>query len=297
MKRSLVVTALVSGGISAAVSLAIVFVFVGGGLRGTNGTATAQTYPQIRASGKIRAAFAVGVPLFVIDPNTGQKSGIFYDITNAAASHLGLKVDWTEEVGYGQMIQGLNDRRYDIVGSGVWINADRGKSADFTAPVYYDAVYAYMRTGNTRFSGTSNLNSPSVTISTMDGELGATIAKTDFPLAKTLELPQSADFTQLILNVVDRKADIVFLAAAPARAYQAANPGKITAVDPNKPVRIFPNAIMIPQGQYELKQALDYALMEMLNDGEIDTILKKYEKQPGSFLRVAAPYQIPAANQ
>lgn len=86
----------------------------------------------------------------------------------------------------------------------------------------------------------------------------------------------------------------MFLAAAPARAYQAANPGQIQGVDPTKPIRIFPNAIMIPQGQYELRQALNYALMEMMNDGEIETILRKYEGVPGSFLRIALPYQ-PAA--
>src|ERR1039457_457737 len=146
--------------VSAVVSLAVVFALTRGSFQGTAISSNGQTYSAIRSSGTIRAAYAVGAPLFMIDPNTGQKSGIFYDITNTAATHLGLKVEWTEEVGYGQMIQGLNDHRYDIVGSGVWINADRGKSADFTIPVYYDAVYAYARTGDTRIKeDLSNLNS------------------------------------------------------------------------------------------------------------------------------------------
>ena len=254
-------------------------------------------YAQIQSSGTIRAAYAVGAPLFIIDPNTGQKSGIFYDIVNKAAGHLGLNVEWTEEVGYGEMIQGLNDHRYEVIGSGVWINASRGKGADFTIPLYYDAVYAYTKVGDTRFDkNLSHVNSPDFIISTMDGELGADIAKTDFPNAKTLELPQNASFSQLILNVLAGKADVVFLAAAPARDYQRANPGQILAIDPTQPVRIFPNAIMIPQGQYELKQALDYALLEMLNNGEVDAILSKYESAPGVFLRVALPYQ-PASSR
>lgn len=284
--------------VSASVAVIVVFLFPGDYSKTVSDQTTAQIYQQVQSSGTIRAAYAVGAPLFTVDPNTNRKSGIFYDIVNAAASHLGLKVDWNEEVGYGQMIQGLNDHRYDIVGSGVWINADRGKSADFTIPLYYDAVYAYTRAGETRFTkDLSKLNSPNFTISTMDGELGATIAATDFPRAKTLQLPQNADFSQMILNVVEGKADIVFLASAPAREYQAANPNKIVAVDPQKPIRIFPNAIMVPQGQYELQQALNYALSEMLNDGEIDAILKKYEKVPNSFLRVAQPYQLPQTTQ
>lgn len=249
-------------------------------------------YSHIQKIGSIRAAYAVGAPLFIVDPNTKQKSGIFYEIVNTAAAKLGFKVDWTEEVGYGEMIQGLEAHRYDIVGSGVWENGSRGKAADFTIPAYYDAVLPYVREGDNRFDkDISILNSQAYSISTMDGELGAMIAKTDFPQARTEQLPQSADFTQLILNVVNKKADIVFLALAPARLYQAANPGKIKAVNPNQPVRVFPVTILLPKGEYDLKQAMDSALIEMLTNGEIEAILKKYEKVPGSFLRSAPPYQ------
>lgn len=254
-------------------------------------------YEQIQSSGTIKAAYAVGAPLFMIDPNTRAKSGIFYDILNAAAGKLSLKAEWTEQVGYGEMIQGLNAHRYDAVGSGVWINGARGRNADFTIPVYYDAVFPYVRVDDTRFdTSLTALDSPAYTISTMDGELGAAIAKTDFPKAKTLELPQSADFSQLIENVLNHKADVVFLALAPARQYQSTNPEKIRAVDKAKPIRVFPVAIMLPKGDSQLRTSLDYALTEMLTDGEIDAILEKYEIVNGSVLRVAPPYQLVAPN-
>jgi ABC-type amino acid transport substrate-binding protein len=48
---------------------------------------------------------------------------------------LNLKVEWTEEVGFGQMIEGLSARRYDIVGSGIWQNAARSEQADFSLPL------------------------------------------------------------------------------------------------------------------------------------------------------------------
>lgn len=249
-------------------------------------------FDNIQKTKVIRAAYTVGAPLFVIDPNSGEKSGIFYEIVDSLAKRLHLKINWIQEVGYGEMIQGLKDQRYDIIGSGVWINSDRALGADFTIPVYYDAVFAYSRVGDTRFQkNISILDSSIYTIATMDGELGASIANKDFPKARTLAIPQNADFTQMILNVISEKADIVFLAAAPARSYQAANPEKIVSVMPNQPLRIFPNAIMLPQGQYIFKQVLDFTLMEMLNCGEIDAILKKYEKVPNSFLRVSVPFE------
>jgi ABC-type amino acid transport substrate-binding protein len=279
--------------ISSIVVVSVFNLFIATHHQTTAAPKTQSQYSIIRSSGVLRAAYAVGAPLLTIDPNTKEKSGIFYELVNEAASRIGLKVNWTVEVGYGEMIQGLNSNRYDIVGSGVWINSARGKDADFTIPAYFDAVFPYVKNSDTRFSkDISTFNSPEFTISTMDGELGASIAKADFPKARTLELPQNADFTQLILNVISGKADVVFLAAGPARAYQSVHPGQIRAVDPNKPVRIFANAIMLPSGQYELKQALDFSLREMLNDGTVEKILQKYEKIPGSFLRVAPPYQM-----
>ena len=49
------------------------------------------------------------------------------------------------------MIEGLDTNRYDVVGSGIWINASRGRGADFTIPLLYDAVCAYVRDDDRRF--------------------------------------------------------------------------------------------------------------------------------------------------
>jgi len=250
-------------------------------------------YERVRETGSIRAAYFVGAPLFMVDPNTGEKSGIFHDVVETAADKLGLEVDWVEEVGYGEMIQGLEYHRYDIMGSGVWLNADRGKSADFTIPAYYDAVRAYARANDIRFDGDISIaNSESYTISTMDGELGAAIAVTDFPHAKRVELPQNSDFAQLILNVVNEKADLVFLAIAPAHEYMKAHPGNIRPVAV-PPLRVFPVAILLPKGEYDLKQSIDYALTEMLTRGDIESILRRYEDERGLFIRTALPYLDP----
>lgn len=253
-------------------------------------------FKSVQKEGRLRAAYFVGAPLFMIDPNTKQKSGLFYDIVEAAAERLGLKVAWTEEVGYGNMIEGLQGHRYDIVGSGVWINAQRAREADFSIPLFYDALFAYARKGDARFAkGLSVLNDKRFKISVMDGELGASVAQKDFPLAQTLQLPQSTDFTQLIQNVETGKADIVFLSAAAMRTYQAVRPGKIVLAS-DKPLRVFGNAILLPQGEPSLKQALNVALVELMNDGTVDALLRKYEKTPNSFLRVSSPYNRPESS-
>jgi len=251
-------------------------------------------YSAIRSRGTIRAGYYVGAPYFVLDAKTGQKSGIFHDVMESAASKLGLEVEWVEEVGFGEMQESLRAGRFDAVASGIWISPDRAKGVGFTIPILYDAVFPYVRADDTRFDADlGSINQPSVTISTIDSEMAATIAAADYPRAKTLSLPQSTDFTQMILNVASERADLTFLALGPAEKYARVHPGELRNLTPQQPVRVFPAAIMIPQGDYAFATALNFTLSEMLNSGEIDGIISKYEEAPGAHLRVIKPYASP----
>lgn len=251
-------------------------------------------YNAILDKGVIRAGFYVGAPYFTIDPNTKRQGGIFYEIVEGIAKKLNLKVEWTEEVGFGEMAEGLNGNRFDVIGSGVWINASRGAVADFSIPVIFDAVGLYSRMDDHRFdANASKANSKATRISTIDGEMAAAIAQQDFPEATIVSLPQNVDFTQMVLNVLDNKADVTLLGLATASKYNATHPGKIRNVDPAHPLRVFPTAIMLPQNEYALKRAIDLALTEMINNGEVEAIVSRYEEAPGSHYRVAPEFTSP----
>jgi ABC-type amino acid transport substrate-binding protein len=199
-----------------------------------------------------------------------------------------------EEVGFGEMAEGLSAGRFDVVASGIWISPDRARVADFTTPLLYDAVFPFVRSDDHRFDAKLDAaNDPKITISTIDGEMAATIASADFPRAKTLSLPQSTDFTQMILNVASSRADLTFLALGPAEKYMRANPGQLRRLSADQPTRLFPTAIMLPQGEYSLKRSLDLVINDMLNTGEAEKIIAKYEETPGEHLRVARPFQLP----
>lgn len=70
-------TILIPAIVSAVVSLSLIY-GIGGGVRpgGSQVGSGQNVYSQVESSGTIRAAYNVGAPLFTIDPNTGQKSGI-----------------------------------------------------------------------------------------------------------------------------------------------------------------------------------------------------------------------------
>lgn len=108
-------------------------------------------YDRVMSTHTLRCAYAAYPPAFIIDPNTRQLSGIFHDLVETMAKLHGLTVAWTEEVDYGHIIEGLEQRRYDAFCAALWPGPERAQRAVFTVPVYYSAVNLYVRTDDHRF--------------------------------------------------------------------------------------------------------------------------------------------------
>jgi polar amino acid transport system substrate-binding protein len=265
--------------------------FSGSSATGLSGNSV---YDKVVSSGIIRACYVVYPPASIKDPNTGKLSGVFVETLNKAAENMGLTVDWNTEVGWGDMIEALNSNKCDIIGSPAWSNSTRGKSAEFSQPVYYSAINAYVRAGDNRFNGGISLaNNANYKLATIDGETSQLIASRQFPNAQTLQLPQSTDVSQMLLNVVDGKADMAFLEPTVANAYLKTNPGTVKNISTIKPVVIYGNVMLIKKGEFAFKSAIDNAIIELLGNGYVDGVIDTYEKDyPGGFYRVAVPYVV-----
>jgi len=253
-------------------------------------------YDKVMKRGTIRCGYGIYNPGCLKDPNTGKLSGIGVETLELAAKNLGLKVEWTEEVGWGTMIEGLETNRYDIIVTPVWATSDRARVVDFSKPLFFSPVFAYVKAGNKAFSA-NNLkafNSPKYSIASIDGATAEIIAQEDFPDLKRVSLPQLSDFSQLLLTVSSGKADITFTEPADAAAFMKANPGSIERL--GAPVRVFPNCWIFKRGQLEFRNMINTALDQLINSGAVDRIIAKYEPSPNLLYRVAAPYQIPFRN-
>src|SRR3990167_8306945 len=67
---------------------------------GVSGEASS-VYDRVINSGQLRCAYVTYPPACVKDPNSGKLSGVFVEAVEALGKNLGLKVQWTEEVGWG----------------------------------------------------------------------------------------------------------------------------------------------------------------------------------------------------
>jgi ABC-type amino acid transport substrate-binding protein len=241
----------------------------------------------------IRVGYISYPPSFIKDPNSGALTGIMHDVLVEAGKSMELKIDFVEEVAWGTMIEAVQSGKVDLVCTGLWPNSTRGKFADFTAPIYYSPIRAYVKAGNNKFDGNINsVNSKNIRIATIDGEMTSIIAKFDFPNAQTEALTQNSDVSQVLLNVATGKADITFVEPVIANEYLSNNPGSIQEVRNIEPLRVFPNVMMIPKGDVRFQSMLNTSFEELSNNGIIDKIISKYEKFPGSFFRRQLPYRL-----
>lgn len=249
-------------------------------------------YDQVIKAGKIRCGYIPYPPGCMKDPNTGKLTGVCVEALEEAGKNLGLEIEWTEEVGWGSMIEGLQAGRYDIVGSAVWPTTARGKVADFTTPLFYSVLGAYVRADDNRLNSLKALNSRSVKVATIDGEISDIEARNQTPLAQRVSLPQTAQISQMMLNVVQKKADVAFVEPYAAQEFLKSNPGTLKNITVEKPLLAAGNTLMFMRGQPEFKSMIDTALQELILKGSIDRLLDKYDPSD-AFYRVAPPYRLP----
>ncbi|NND65405.1 MAG: transporter substrate-binding domain-containing protein [Gammaproteobacteria bacterium] len=250
-------------------------------------------YDRVMRTNTIRCGYAMYPPAFYADPESGEFAGIMHDLTVKIAETLNLEIEWAEEVSYGDMAQGLEARRYDLICSGKWLIAQQAIVADFSTPVFYTTMGIYAQVDDTRFDSDPYqlINDSSVVIATVDGDINTNIAAFEFPEARTFSLPQLSDKSLMLLNVATDKADVTFADLPTAYDFLHANPGTVRNITPDKPIRVYETAYMLRNGEVRFKNMLNNAVKDLSNNGYVDKLLHKYEKYPGSFHRVANPYQ------
>jgi ABC-type amino acid transport substrate-binding protein len=235
-------------------------------------------YDRVIKSGTLRCSYAISPPLLVMDPNTKQLSGFNYDLVNALGKDLGLTVEWSEEVGWGNFIEGLNTARYDAFCGLMWPDPARMKFISLIGPVMYDFVEAYVRADDTRFDGDlTKLNSPEVTIPVVEGDVSVALARSLLPNAKHHSLPQTSIVSDMFMAVESRKADVIMVTPGMFKTFEAASPGKLKKLPDVPPSTVYSSYLGVGAGEYRLRDMLAVALRGMIDDGRLRRLADKYD--------------------
>lgn len=256
-------------------------------------------YQRVMETHTIRAGYISYPPGTIVDGATHQVRGIFPDLLREIGKDTGLDIQFTEEVGWATLIEGLNTGRYDVIG-GVWENPERGKFTVASIPAYYSGIGVWVRSNETRFSPADNwvsLNAPSVKIGAIDGSTPMEIVHSQFQSAQLVTYPNLTTEPQLFLDLVQGRIDVFFAEPSQGLLFLKSNPGAVKNVAGEKPLRVFPDVFLMPRGEFQLKSLIDAALFDLQSSGGVDVLLTKYEPVEGAFYRVATPYsQTPSSH-
>ena len=248
------------------------------------------TFDRVMRTNTLRCGYVVLPPQFIIDPKTNQMSGIAYDIVTEAAKRLHLKVEWTEQVNFATVGEGMKAGRYDAFCLTTYRWANLARAFDYTDPIFYTTTDAYARGDDHRFDNNlAAIDKDKIRIAVIDGEGGEVIRNENFAKAQMLTLPQDTALSLMLENVATGKADVTFTNPLVAMPYMLAKPGAVHRVPSKNPIRAYAHALAFGKGDQDMVSTFNVVLDEMRNGGVIDQILDKYEKIPNSFVRVESP--------
>ena len=250
-------------------------------------------YDRVIKNGTIRCGYITRAPVFTVSPQTGEKGGIYYEYVEALGRALNLKIDWAEEIGWGDAVEALKTGRIDAFCSGLWPVAHRAPHMDFVTPILFEPLYIYAREGDTRFDNNkAAINDPSVTIVSVEGGAPWIVAQKDFPKAKLLTLPQLSPISDMYQSVLTGKADVTLAEPASFGDFNDKNPGVMRRVVTDHPLRAFGPSIAVKTGEIQFRRMMDLGTEELRQTGEIDAIINKYETHPGVYFRPAKDYEV-----
>lgn len=248
-------------------------------LREKAGTsANKNTFEIIQQSKIIRGAFANYPPSF-IENNDGTFSGIFYDLIKKIASDLGLELQLTEEVGYGVIVDGLNQGRFDVFCSAVWPTPERQDQAAFSMSLYDSPVYLWVRADEDKTKFDNIIDNRFFRIAVKENDISFSIANADFPNARQVRVPQLLDPIGLLEFVADDRADATFAEPYLVKLFNQKSKIKLAAINQD-PVRIYSNTFMFRKGDIEFKKILDAKIFELVKTGFVEELIEKYVGQP-----------------
>jgi polar amino acid transport system substrate-binding protein len=254
-------------------------------------------FDRVMRTGVLRCGYYVFPPITNRDANTNDLSGFSVDMMNRLAERASLKIEWTEEVTFGNWVPAMQANRFDAVCTPMWPDLPQAKVVSFTHSLFFAGKYPAVLEKNPKINSKmtiKDLNNETFTFVAQEGNMTLNTTKSAVPNAKLYVLPAMADGGEYYQAIATKKADAVITDANGMGQWNANNPeNRMIFLDMSHPITLQQFPLVVKRGESDLLEFLNLAIDEMNNAGEIDKILKKWEPEPGkTYLRVANPAKV-----
>lgn len=192
--------------------------------------------------------------------------GIDIDLAKAIGDKIGYNVEF-QDMKFDNIIASVNSGKADAGISGITKTEDRAKSVDFSLPYQTSKQLIVVKEGSD-IMGPEDL--PGKKIATQVATTGDTLAIEEFGVENVQSFDNGAD---AILALNNSKADAVIIDEEPAKNFAGANEG-LVVLDTEYAIEEY--CIIFSKDNQELKDKVDGALEELIDDGTVDKIITSY---------------------
>ncbi len=235
-------------------------------------------FARVMKTKTLNCGYIIVPPYITKDANTGKMGGINYEMMEAIGRNLGVKINWSTEIGVGDVAAALAANKFDVMCQTLWPSAARYNGVTLAnRPEFYSAIYAVVRADDKRFDADlAKANIATVTAAAVDGDFSADLVAEKLPNAKKDFVAPSASLGDYIMQLTTKKADILFMDKGSMNDFAKTSPDKIKIVPGIPAVRIYGEHLAVKPGEYRLRDMVDMATLQLVNDGTFEDLVKRY---------------------
>ncbi|MFF6007814.1 MULTISPECIES: ABC transporter substrate-binding protein [Prauserella] len=251
------------------VAFSLVAVVVSGVLVACSSGSSGDVLQQVRDNGTLRVALTQANPPWNFLDASGQPVGYDVDVAREVARRIG--VDNVEFVAsnFQSFIEGVRAGRFDIVISGQTVTDERKQQVDFSTPYQVNGVSIFTASSTNSIDSLEDLRGKVIAVSA--GTTQEKFASEEVPDA------QVKTYQNATLGLTDLgrgNADAMLVSRFQGSYLAKQNGLHVKPVGPLLESEV--NAMSFRKGSAEFKKEIDKAIAEMIEDGSLTKISRKW---------------------
>ncbi len=237
----------------------------------TEAAASAETAGEFTVveDGKLHMATNAAFPPYEMVADDGSFEGIDVEIAGKIAEKLGLELV-VDDMDFGSIITSVQTGKSDIAMAGMTVTEERKQNIDFS-DTYATGVQVVIVPEDSDIASPDDLQGK--LIGCQESTTGYIYCSDDYGEDMVTAFPNGANAVQALLS---GKVDAVVIDSQPAQEFVAQNEGKLKILSTEYVTEDY--AIGVSKDNTALRDAVNTALKELIDDGTVQSILDKYIK-------------------
>ena len=219
--------------------------------------------------GKLHMATNAAFPPYEMVADDGSFEGIDVEIAGKIAEKLGLELV-VDDMDFGSVITSVQAGKSDIAMAGLTVTDERKENVDFS-DTYATGVQTVIVPIDSDIETIDDLQGK--LIGCQESTTGYIYCSDDYGEDMVTAFPNGANAIQALLG---GKVDAVVIDSQPAQEFVAQNAGKLKMLGTEYVTEDY--AIGVSKDNTALRDAVNNALKELIDDGTVQSILDKYIK-------------------